>query len=135
MQWKPTKHLERELNVPLIRQCNILDFHPTPQMVLAFAERQPVEQEYLNIPVDSEKWRTYFNYDFSVGEINPCWLIDLNTLLSKWREHLKVKNALLEQLFDWKDCTVAEDHDHLSKYNRTKNNLLRRSVRIRESLF
>src|ERR1700712_2639986 len=25
-----------ELGAQLIRQCNILDFHPTPQMVLAF---------------------------------------------------------------------------------------------------
>ncbi len=104
------KAFGEELNVPLIRQCNILDFHPTPQMVLAFAERQPVEQEYLNIPKDAEKWRTYFSFNFSIGEINPCWLIDLNTLLTKWREQLKATNALEEQVFDWNDCTVFEDH-------------------------
>jgi glycine/D-amino acid oxidase-like deaminating enzyme len=99
-----------ELNVPLIRQCNILDFHPTPQMVLAFAERQPIEQEYLNIPENPDQWKQYFNYDFSIGEINPCWLIDLNTLLAKWREQLKEKNALLEQVFHWEDCKVADEH-------------------------
>jgi UDP-glucose 4-epimerase len=65
----------------LIRQCNILDFHPTPQMVLAFAERQPVEKEYLQIPENTDHWKKYFNYSFSIGEIDPCWLIDINTLL------------------------------------------------------
>lgn len=97
------------LDALLIRQCNILEFHPTPQMVLAFAERQPIEKEYLNIPEDGDQWKKYFNYDFSIGEINPCWLIDLNTLLSKWREELKLKNALLEQEFCWEDCKIAED--------------------------
>ena len=102
--------LGEELNVSLIRQSNILDFHSTPQMVLAFAERQPIEQEYLSIPEDADKWKHYFNYDFSIGQINPCWLIDLNTLLTKWREQLKEKNALLEQVFHLEDCIVSQDH-------------------------
>ncbi len=102
--------LGEEFNVPLIRQCNILDFHPSPQMVMAFAERQPEEKEYLHIPENADRWRTYFHYDFSIGEISPCWLIDLNTLLVKWRAQLKVKNALLEEVFYWEDCEVSDDH-------------------------
>ncbi|MES2005650.1 MAG: FAD-binding oxidoreductase [Bacteroidota bacterium] len=98
-----------ELNAPLIRQCNILDFHPTPQMVLAFAERQPVEKEYLRNPADTDQWRTYFNFDFTIGEIDPCWLIDLNTLLSTWRKKLQQQNQLLETRFAWSDCLVSEE--------------------------
>lgn len=100
----------KELNVPLIRRCNILDFHPTPQMVLAFAERQPIEKEYLRIPENPDSWKKYFNYDFSIGEIDPCWLIELNTLLTEWRKQLKEQQVLVEQLFQWDDCTVSEDH-------------------------
>jgi glycine/D-amino acid oxidase-like deaminating enzyme len=98
------------LGVPLIRQTNIIDFHPTPQMVLAFAERLPVEKEFLRIPTDTDHWKKYFQFDFSLGEIDPCWLVDINSLLSAWREELKKKSALLEEIFLWEDCTIAEDH-------------------------
>ena len=100
----------KKLNVPLIRQTNILDFHPTPQMVLAFAERQPEEKKYLRIPADADHWKEYFNYDFSIGEIDPCWLVDINTLLIQWRAQLKQKGLLLEEAFYWEDCTVSIDH-------------------------
>ena len=35
------RSLEQELNTPLLSQTNILDFHPTAQMQLAFDERLP----------------------------------------------------------------------------------------------
>lgn len=104
------RQLEKELQVSLITQCNILDFHPTPQMVIAFAERIPEEKEYLRIPVDSDQWKTYFNYDFSLGEIHPCWLVDLHTLLSEWRARLRQKEILLEETFRWEDCKISQDH-------------------------
>lgn len=97
---------EKELNTSLIRQTNILDFHPTPQMMLAFKERLPEEQEYLRIPDEIEELRSFFQFDFGVGEINPCWLIDMNRLLKEWRKKLQQKSILLEQRFDWKDCTI-----------------------------
>lgn len=102
------REFEKDLNTSLIRQTNILDFHPTPQMMLAFKERLPEEKEYLRIPDEVEELRSFFQFDFGVGEINPCWLIDLNRLLSEWRKQLQERNILLEQRFDWKDCTVKE---------------------------
>ena len=102
--------LGEELGATLIKQCNILDFHPTPQMVLAFAERIPEEKEYLRIPEDGNKWKEYFNYDFSIGEIDPCWLADINTLLSKWREVLQYRQLLREEVFSWDDCEIFNDH-------------------------
>jgi len=106
---KAYQQLETELDVSLIRQSNILDFHPTPQMMLAFQERLIEEKEYLRVPEHTELLKQYFNFDFGVGEINPCWLIDLHTLLDCWRARLKTANALLEQHFDWKDCRIGED--------------------------
>ncbi len=99
----------KEIGESLVQQCNILDFHPTPQMVLAFAERQPIEKEYLRIPADSGIWKQYFNYDFSIGEIDPCWLIDINTLLHRWRDALQKKGILLEERFHWVDCKVSDN--------------------------
>ena len=79
-------------------------------MVLAFAERQPHEKEYLKITKDPDQWKTYFNYDFNIGEIDPCWLIDLHSMLFEWRIQLKSKNALLEREFKWEECKVFIDH-------------------------
>lgn len=98
-----------ELGVPLIRQCNILDFHPTPQMVMAFRERLPEEQEYLHYPADPDHWKQYFGFDFTIGEIDPCWLIDLHALLTHWRAKLKNQQQLLETSFQLADCTIGQD--------------------------
>jgi len=98
-----------ELGVDLVEQCNILDFHPTPQMVLAFTERQPIEKEYLRFPENADQWKQYFTYDFSIGEINPCWLIDINLLLKKWRQKLSEKGLLFEERFHLEDCTISNE--------------------------
>lgn len=97
------KELEKELDCNLIRQTNIIDFHTTPQMKLAFDERLPQEQEYLSVVNNQHQFDQYFNYYFGAGEINPCWLIDINILMSGWRKKLKSDNALLEEYFDLKD--------------------------------
>lgn len=93
----------------LIRQCNILDFHATPQMKMAFAERLPQEAEYLRIPTNISQWENYFNLAFGIGEINPCWLIHLNTLLQEWRKKLIASDALLAEKFEWNDCKIHSD--------------------------
>lgn len=98
-----------ELGVPLIRQANILDFHPTPQMKLTFAERHPIEKEYLRLPADENRWQSYFNYHFGYGEIDPCWLVDLNTLLCSWRAQLKSSGALLEENFQPDTCEINKE--------------------------
>ncbi len=101
--------LSKEMGVPLIRQCNILDFHPTPQMVLAFAERIPEEKEYLRIPEDGKRWKEYFHYDFSIGEIDPCWLVDIQAMLMNWRDRLTNGQCLREEVFSWDRCEVTKE--------------------------
>lgn len=99
----------KELGKELIRQCNILDFHPTPQMHLAFEERIPEEKEYLRRPADADQWQQYFAYPFGVGEIDPCWLIDLHTMLNGWRQLLQQKDALLDEWFDLQALSISAE--------------------------
>lgn len=98
--------LGKELGINLIRQCNILDFHPTPQMELAFRERLPEESEYLLVPENLDQWRTYFDFPFGIGEINPCLLIDLNAMLMGWRKQLAATGALLEDHLQLEELVV-----------------------------
>lgn len=93
------KQLEKELNVEIIRQTNILDFHTTPQMQMAFDERLQTDAQYLKKVDQPEYWQTYFNYPFGIGETNPCWLIDIQTMLLNWRNYLKQNHQLREEFF------------------------------------
>ena len=94
------KAIGDELSVSIITQKNILDFHPTPQMMLAFKERLPEESDYLRVPENEAVYQQYFNVTFGIGEINPCYLVDVNILLSEWRKHLKAQNLLLDEVFN-----------------------------------
>lgn len=94
------QQLEKELNVSIIQQTNILDFHPTPQMQRAFDERLPQETQYLKKVEQPEQWQQYFNYPFGIGETNPCWLVDVQALMNAWRIQLKQNNQLIEEAFN-----------------------------------
>ena len=96
-------------NISLIRQCNVLDFHATPQRHEAFAGRMAEDASLLRVPDNEEHWQPYFRFNYGIGEINPCWLIDVQTLLQHWRQYLARHNALLEDDFDWNECKIAKD--------------------------
>ena len=93
------QQLEKELDVSLIEQKNIIDFHPTPQMKIAFEERLK-EENFLTIPNNIHSFQQYFNFYFDAGEVDPCWLIDINNLLAAWRKKLIEQESLIEEYFD-----------------------------------
>ncbi len=96
------------LDVDLLTHTSVLDFPATLQMKEAFAQRLTEEPEYLHKPAAFD-WSAYFRFHFGVGEISPCLLIDNNTMLTKWRQYLTEKNSLRTEVFDWADCSIAED--------------------------
>lgn len=96
------------LGVTLANSSSVLDFHPSLQMKEAFEKRLNEEQEYLHT-ASQEEWQPYFNFFFGVGKVEPCLLVDINTLLTTWRKHLREKQSLLEESFDLSSCTVRED--------------------------
>jgi len=104
--WKAYQQLEAELGVKLVRQCNLLDFHPTPQMKLAFDKRMDEGETYLK-QHDAEDWKNILDFHFGIGEIDPCLLIDINLLLQACREKLSPTNSLLEASFDHSQLEVT----------------------------
>jgi len=96
------------LNTQLISQKNILDFHPTQQMQLAFKDKIPVENNYLRCNDDEAELKKYFNFNYGVGEINPCYLIDVSLLITEWRKHLVSKEILIEDEFIVDDLTISD---------------------------
>lgn len=102
------KEIGEVLNQSLIQQCNVLDFHPTLQMQQAFEKRMEEGVTFLRKPLDEDEWQKCFRYNYSIGEIDPCLLIDLQTLLSHWRVKLLGQNNLFDERFDWKQCKMEE---------------------------
>lgn len=103
------KELGNELGINLVKQCSVLDFHPSLQMSEAFEKRLDEEPEYLH-KTTSVDWKQYFNYYYGVGEISPCLLVDINPMLNRWRDNLQLGHNLLNENFSWDNCTVHDDH-------------------------
>jgi hypothetical protein len=59
------------------------------------------------------------NFPFSLGEINPCLLIELHGMLEGWRKKLLEANALLSERFEWTDCAIELEqvsyHDYTAQ--------------------
>lgn len=93
---------------PLIKQCNIVDFHTTPQMKMAFEERLLEEENnYLSVMENETKFKQFFNYSFGVGQISPCYLVDINNFLSKIKENNLQINSLYENEFDVNELRIT----------------------------
>jgi glycine/D-amino acid oxidase-like deaminating enzyme len=101
--------LGKELGIPLIKEMELIDFHPSQQMQEAFQKRLPEESEYLHHAGNTEAWKKYFNFYFEAGVVSPCLLVDIHPMLSGWRRKLLEKNALFETVFSWQDCKVSKD--------------------------
>ncbi|MDB5192947.1 MAG: dependent oxidoreductase [Segetibacter sp.] len=99
--------LGNELNADLLTVTSLLDFHTTLQMKEAFEKRLPDEKEYLHLPENPGDWTRHFNSYFGLGQVAPCILIDLHTMLAKWRNSLKQHNFLLEEKFSWEHASIT----------------------------
>lgn len=108
LAYETYSRLEQELGVSLISQHNILEFHPTRESAEVFENRLNKGNSYLqHIPFD--QWEPFFRFNYGIGQISPCWLIDITTLLLQWRKTLIKREALLAEKFDWQHCSIAED--------------------------
>jgi glycine/D-amino acid oxidase-like deaminating enzyme len=101
--------MEQDLNVPLISGHNILEFHPTSESRAVFDNKLQKGSEYLQHIPDEAQWAQYFRYNYGIGQISPCWLIDIQNLLPAWRRILQQQDMLLEERFDMGQCIVNNE--------------------------
>jgi len=91
--------LGNELNIKAIEKKSLIDFHPTPQMKIAFDERVKENVDLLFHPDDQWQYQNIFNYDFGFGEVDPCYIVNLKEILPEWRKKLLSNNQLQEENF------------------------------------
>jgi glycine/D-amino acid oxidase-like deaminating enzyme len=87
------------LNITAISQKNIIDFFPTPQMLVSFKKRIEEGGEYVHAYPEQNHFNHLFNYDFGCGEIRPVYTAHTETILPAWRKRLIKTNSLLEENF------------------------------------
>jgi glycine/D-amino acid oxidase-like deaminating enzyme len=88
------------LNEGLIKETSVIDFFPSVQMLQAFQKRYEEDPAYLVPGHDRERYAGWFHYDLGWGAIQPCFLVDVEKLLTGWREWLVKNNLLIEEVFD-----------------------------------
>jgi len=86
--------------IKAIDRKSLVDFHPTPQMKIAFDERAKENADLLCHPKDQWQYQSIFNYDFGFGEVDPCYVVNLKEILPLWRKKLLSNNQLLEEDFE-----------------------------------
>ena len=114
--------LSNEFDINSIEQTTLVDFHPTPQMKLAYGERLKENAGFLFQPADQHLYDNVFNHAFGFGEIGPCYVVNLKDILSGWRRKLLSNGQLLEEAFEidqlhqngegisYKNIKAGEDH-------------------------
>jgi glycine/D-amino acid oxidase-like deaminating enzyme len=95
----------QEMDASLIRQKNILDFFPTHQMKDSFLNRI-CEKDNPFLRENDHDWKQFFRYSFGVGEINPCWLVNVHAFLEKQKQNLLAGNVLIRERFEQENLRV-----------------------------
>lgn len=104
--WDIYNTIGDEIGSNIISQKNILAFHGNEQMQKAFVGKMDENEAYVSLVEDEEPYKKWFDFRYSIGIIDPVYLIDIQTLLSAWRKVLKDKDVLREDVFSWGDCTI-----------------------------
>ena len=102
------EELGNELGIKAIDRKSLIDFHPTPQMKIAFDERVKENADFLFHPKDQWQYHETFNYDFGFGEVDPCYVVNLKEILPAWRKKLLSNNQLLEENFEIEELNQAD---------------------------
>ena len=117
------KELGNELGIDAVEKRSLVDFHPTPQMKLAFDERLNEKADFLLQPADHNKYRSIFNYDFGYGEVNPSYVVNLKKIMFTWRKNLVSSGQLLEEDFD------------NNEFHQNENNISYKNIRADKIIF
>lgn len=96
-----------ELGLELLRELELIDFHESAAQRELFNSRAAAGTPYLLQPPAKNGWSKYFNYQFGIGVVAPCMVVDTQLLLATWRAKLEEQNRLVAGNFSWGDCKIT----------------------------
>lgn len=88
------------------KTLDVLGIHASEQMQQAFTKRiASGESAYVHPVTQQQDWERYFQIEYGMAAVRPALLIDMQILLSDYRNYLQKSNQLLEMDFDWEQLT------------------------------
>ncbi|HYC27220.1 MAG TPA: FAD-binding oxidoreductase, partial [Chitinophagaceae bacterium] len=106
--WQAYKDIGDDLNIDCIRQTSILNFFQAPDMQDAFNKKFQEDHSYL-ARGNGDDWREFFDYPFSYGIIDPCYVADTNKLMTAYCEKLSAKGNLIDEKFDSTQLIIKQE--------------------------
>jgi glycine/D-amino acid oxidase-like deaminating enzyme len=97
------------LGITAITEKSIIDFFPSPQMRISFAERVAEKADFVAMKEKPDEYTPYFNYEFGYGQISPAYTAQLENVLPAWRQHLLQQNKLAEEKFEIEDLQIKAE--------------------------
>jgi glycine/D-amino acid oxidase-like deaminating enzyme len=88
------------LGASILEKVHVTDFFPTAQMRLAFLRRLEEDGSYLRLPENEKNWDSCFHYELGYGIISPCYLVDVQGLLTATRKRMLKQGLLREDRFE-----------------------------------
>lgn len=108
--WGAYTELGGQLGIETISRKDIIDFFPSPQMMLSFQQRVQENGEFVSLSESQGQLHQFFNYEFGYGEIRPVYTANLETMLPAWRKFLQQNNLLVEEEFDISQLLVSAEN-------------------------
>lgn len=105
---KAYQNFQHEIDCEIIKTSPVILIHPSQQMSESFDYRLHHDNVYL-YQQDPTNWKLYFDAPYGMGAISDCYWVDLNTMISKWKNVLIQKQNYLGAHFEMEDVRFLED--------------------------
>ncbi len=96
------------LKIETFRKTRIIDFFPNPFMKESFQKKLNQQTPYIQFVEDPQFLKSYFNYEFGSGVIDPCYIIHSTRLQHHWRHFLMENNLLLQTELDFEALRIQK---------------------------
>lgn len=98
------------LHIDLFSKKSILVFHRDEEGRENFEKQKTKGNVYLDRlnEEESSQQNKQWNFQYSVGKVQPVYTVDANALLTKWRNYLLEKNSFIEDTFLFEDLNINE---------------------------
>ncbi|MBW7941676.1 MAG: FAD-binding oxidoreductase [Candidatus Kuenenia stuttgartiensis] len=103
------REIGESLSCNLVTEIDMVNFHTSQQMQSAWHSRIDEGCEYIFDIKDRQTYDGFFAMPYGAGITHPCLLVNLDLLLSKWRQKLIQQECLSEVRFNIEDVTFSNE--------------------------
>jgi len=97
--------IENDFNIKVLFEKQLTWHLPATDIVEAFEKRLYTTTDFL-AQANSEESRAYFNFPFKAGNVQPCFIVDVQLILDSIRNDVASKSRLLDEQFDHQQLEI-----------------------------